>query len=156
MIDDFTPDSVLGPRATWDVMLKRGLRKRCPRCGAKHLYDTWFRMKQRCPGCGFLFEREPGFFVGAYLINFALTEGLLFVMIMGFVFVLAQNSDASIVPPLAGGAVLAVIGPVIFYPYARTIWSAIDLAMTPLELDEIVAASDHLAGRVPRPDDPEE
>ncbi|MEJ7583648.1 MAG: hypothetical protein WKF43_06040 [Acidimicrobiales bacterium] len=29
---------------------------------------------------------------------------------------------------------------------ARTIWSAIDLAMTPLELDEIVAARDHLEG----------
>jgi len=146
MGDDFSADDVLRPRSTWDVMLKRGFRKRCPRCGAAGLFDSWFRMKARCPGCGYLFEREPGFFVGAYLINFAFTEGLLFLMIMGFVFVLATNSDASIVAPLIVGGMLAVIGPIVFYPFARTIWSAIDLAMAPLELDEIVAAGDHLDG----------
>ena len=45
--------------------------KHCPRCGGGHLFDGWFRMKERCPTCGVRFEREPGFFVGAYFINFA-------------------------------------------------------------------------------------
>jgi len=153
--DDVTPDDVLGPPRTWEVMLKRGIRKHCPRCGAGKLYESWFRMKRRCPRCGFMFEREPGFFVGAYFINFAFTEGLLFVVVMSFVFVLANNAGASIVPPLVVGGILALLAPLVFYPYSRTIWSAIDLAMTPLELDEIVAARDHLdqqhrAG----PDDP--
>ncbi len=152
MAEDLTADDALEPSPTWGLLLKRGLRKRCPRCGARGLYSGWFRMRERCPECGFKFEREPGFFIGAYLINFAIVEGLLFVVVMAFVFVLANDSRAGIVAPLAIGAVLAVAGPLAFYPYSRTIWSAIDLAMTPLELEEIVAAQEAVTGHV----DPDE
>ncbi len=99
-------------------------------------------MAERCPTCGFRFEREPGFFIGAYFVNFAITEGLLFVVVMAFLFVKNANNDASVVWPLVVGGVFAVVAPLVFYPWSRTIWSAIDLAMTPLELDEIVAAQD--------------
>ena len=34
-------------------------------------------MAERCPRCGMRFEREEGFFLGAYVVNFAVTEGLL-------------------------------------------------------------------------------
>ncbi len=34
-------------------------------------------MHERCPTCGMRFAREEGFFTGAYLINFAITEGLM-------------------------------------------------------------------------------
>ena len=36
-------------------------------------------MVDRCPGCGMRFSREEGFFIGALFVNFAVTEGLLFV-----------------------------------------------------------------------------
>ncbi len=146
MVEDLGPEDVVGPPATWDLMLKRGLRKRCPRCGAGRIYRSWFRMRERCPGCGFKFEREPGFFVGAYLINFAITEGFVFVAIMVFVFVKDANRDVSVLPVLAVALTFAVVAPLLAYPFARTIWSAIDLAMTPLELKEIVAARDALEG----------
>ena len=145
MARPITPEDALEARATWQVMYRRGLTKHCPRCGGGHLYVGWFRMKERCPTCGFKFEREAGFFVGAYFINFAIAEGLLFVLVMAYVLVLAQNPDAGFVLPIVGGVVLGIIGPMVFYPFARTIWSAIDLASTPLELDEIVAAQDFLA-----------
>jgi hypothetical protein len=114
-------------------------------------------MCDRCPTCGFKFEREPGFFVGAYFINFAITEGFLFVVVIGFLFAKNANSDASVVPPLIIGAVFAIVAPMVFYPYSRTIWSAIDLAMSPLELEEIVAAQDQVAEPEPEssPDDPD-
>jgi hypothetical protein len=57
-------------------------------------------------------------------------------------------------PPIAFLAVAGVVGtvafPVWFFPYSRTIWVAIDLAMRPLELSEDVdpaweLASDHEA-----------
>ena len=45
-------------------------------------------------------------------------------------------------PPIALMAVVGVVGaiafPVWFFPYSRTIWVAIDLAMRPLELSEDV------------------
>ena len=110
--------------------------------GGGGLYRTWFRMVERCPTCGFLFEREPGFFIGAYFVNLAITEGLLFAVVIGFLFAKNADNDVGVFWPLVIGGLFAVVTPLVFYPWSRTIWSAIDLAMTPLELDEIVAAQD--------------
>src|SRR4051794_38480181 len=107
----------------WGVLLARGIRKRCPRCGAKPIYESWFRMYDRCPACGFQFEREPGFFVGAYTINLALVEGLLFAMVMGFVFWKAGHPDAGVGRILLAALLAAVVTPLVTYPYARSIWS---------------------------------
>src|SRR4051794_14629807 len=134
--------AVLEGPARPSTVLWRGFRKRCPRCGGGDIYSTWFRMRDRCPTCGYLFEREPGFFVGAYLINFAIAEGLLFVLLMGFVFWKSAHPDAGVRMPVVVGVIIGVVAPILFYPFSRTIWSAIDLAMTPLELPEIVAAAD--------------
>jgi len=122
-------------------------------------------MFPHCSHCGFRFEREPGFFIGAYFVNLAITEGLLFAVVIGFLFAKNADNDVGVFWPLVIGGLFAVVTPLIFYPWSRTIWSAIDLAMTPLELDEIVAAQDateasaieHDGGgpddEVPRPSD---
>ncbi|MCU1455078.1 MAG: hypothetical protein JWN46_3224 [Acidimicrobiales bacterium] len=154
-----SPDDVLSPRPSAGVMLKRGLRKRCPRCGGNGLYESWFRMRPRCPRCGYKFEREDGFFVGAWFVNFTVTEALVFVLVMVFVFVKNADAEASVIPIAVVGVVLSVVAPVLFYPYSRTIWAAIDLAMTPLELAEIIDAEDSLHApeattEPPRPDEP--
>lgn len=138
-------DQVLQPKPTPATLLKRGVAKQCPRCGARKVFHTWFRMKERCPECGYLFEREPGFFVGAYLINFAIAEGILFVLLMGFIFWKATHPDAGVLVPAVVGVALGVVAPMVFYPFSRTIWSAFDLLMTPLEMGEIVAAADAVA-----------
>ena len=135
-------DDVLRGKPTPGTLLKRGVLKKCPRCGGGHLYEGWFHMKERCPSCGYLFEREPGFFVGAYLINFAIAEGFLFVLLMIFVGWKSQNPDAGVVWPIVVGIAIGIIGPIVFYPFSRTIWSAFDLLMTPMEMDEIVAAAE--------------
>ena len=144
MDDDLLAAQAASPNPTWEAMLKRGARRHCPRCGGGHVFDGYFRMKERCPTCGYKFEREQGFFVGAYLINFAITEGLLFILMMVFIAILNADNEANQAPILAVGIALAILGPTLFYPFARTIWSAIDLGMTPLELPEIVAANDHV------------
>ena len=139
---DFQPEDVVAARPTWGVLLRRGMTKHCPRCGGGRLFDGWFRMKERCPTCGVRFEREPGFFVGAYFINFAVAEGFLFVLLMGFLFWKDKHPDAGVVVPLILGLVIAVVAPIVCYPFAKTTWSALDILMTPLELAEIVAAAD--------------
>ncbi len=121
------------------------MTKKCPRCGGGKIYDSWFHQKERCPTCGFQFEREDGFFFGSYLINFAIAEGALFVVIMGFVAWKVNNPDAGVLGFLIGTIVLAVVGPMLMYPFARTIWSAIDLGMTPLSPAEEAAAIQALA-----------
>ncbi len=142
MARQISVDDVLHGKPEWGTLLRRGFTKKCPRCGGGKLYVGWFRMKERCPTCGLLFEREPGFFVGAYFINFVIAEGLLFVLLMGFVFWKDQHPEAGVAVPIAIAIVLGVGAPLLFYPFSRTIWSALDIGMTPLELDEIVAAVD--------------
>ncbi|MCU1350950.1 MAG: hypothetical protein JWM05_159 [Acidimicrobiales bacterium] len=150
-----SPDDVLAPKATTGVLLKRGVRKQCPRCGGGHLFQTWFRMRARCPSCGYKFEREDGFFLGAWYVNFTVTEGLVFVLVMLFVFLKDVDGNTSVVPIVVAGVAVSTIVPILFYPFSRTIWAAIDLAMSPLELAEIVAAQDAVHegdGEADRPD----
>ena len=94
-------------------------------------------MVDACPGCGLRFERENDFFLGAYVINLAVTEGLL---LMGlFVFILVAvggDTDVPLVPVLLVAGLLAVGGPLLFFPFSRTIWAAIDLAMRPVPIEE--------------------
>ncbi|CAN5197914.1 hypothetical protein BH20ACT3_BH20ACT3_05550 [soil metagenome] len=135
----------------WATLLGRGVRKRCPRCGGGDLYTSWFRMRDRCLRCGLRFEREPGFFVGAYLINFAIAIGTLFAVSMAFVALQVLNPGSGVAGPLIVGLVVAIVIPPVCYPYSRTIWSAIDIGMTPLEPDEEAEATAALATSSPNP-----
>ena len=53
------------------------LRQQCPRCHAGDIFPySVFRglpkMHKRCPVCDLKFEREPGYFLGAMYISYAL------------------------------------------------------------------------------------
>lgn len=142
----FDVDDVAQGPPPWSVLVRRGLTKRCPRCGGRPIFDTWFRMKPRCPACGYKFEREPGFFIGTYFINFAIAEGFLFALVLGFIFWKNANPDAGVVVPMVGAVLIGTVVPLVSYPYARSIWSAIDLSMRPLELEEIADAAEAVRG----------
>jgi uncharacterized protein (DUF983 family) len=125
------------PTAGRARMLGRGMLKRCPLCGGGHLFTGWFRMKERCPRCGYLFEREEGFFLGAYVINLAIAQGLVILLaIVPAIVLLARNPDTSIVPVVVGGVLGAVLAPMFFYPFSKTIWTAFDLIMRPASARE--------------------
>jgi hypothetical protein len=118
-------------------MLGRAMLKRCPLCGTGKLFTGWFRMKERCPGCGYRFEREEGFFLGAYVINLAIAQGMVILLaIVPLIVRLAGDPDASIAPFLVGGVLGAVLGPVIFYPWSKTVWTAFDLMLRPVHMSE--------------------
>lgn len=145
-----SPSDVSRPDPDWSLMLRRGLIRRCPRCGGGKLFRSWWSMRDRCPRCGVRFVREEGYFTGVYLVNFGVVLAVLFVMVMGVALWLGTHPDASAVPFLVAGTIIAVVVPIAFYPFARTIWAALDLAMTPMELDEILDASE---ARSDGPDD---
>jgi len=112
-------------------MLARGLTKHCPACGGGDLFASWLRMREHCPTCGYRFDRRgaDAFFLGAILINFATTEGVLGVMLLvSFVLTLPD-------PPLlllcAIAVPLMVAAPIAFYPFSKTIWAAFDLMIKP-------------------------
>ncbi len=118
-------------------MILRGLARRCPLCGTGGLFTGWFKMRERCPGCGYRFEREEGFFLGAYVVNLGIAEGLVLLRgIVPCIAFLAANPDASLLPIALSGLGAAVLAPLVFYPFSRTLWSAMDLILRPVHAME--------------------
>jgi uncharacterized protein (DUF983 family) len=109
----------------------RGLIRRCPRCGAGHLFSGWFRMIEHCPRCGYRFAREEGFFLGAFVINFVVTEAALGMVLAVLIALEAGGGGVSLGPIVVAAVVVTVVVPLVFYPFSKTLWAAIDLAMHP-------------------------
>ncbi|HJQ39580.1 MAG TPA: DUF983 domain-containing protein [Thermoanaerobaculia bacterium] len=42
------------------VVLRRGWRRRCPRCGEGALFLRWIKPHERCPACGVIYLRNYG------------------------------------------------------------------------------------------------
>jgi len=114
--------AVSAPRALW-----RGLTRRCPACGQGKLFRRWFKLAERCPRCGLILEREEGAFLGSLAINYGLTG----VTTITFVIVMMVRTlpDPSIFTITAGAIALTLLVPLLFYPFAKTLWAAIDLLM---------------------------
>jgi len=94
-------------------------------------------MVDRCPRCHHRFEREEGFFLGAYVVNLVVAQGLVILFaVVPCIVLLARNPDTGIVPFLVGGVLGAVLGPVVFYPFSKTVWTAFDLMLRPAEARE--------------------
>jgi len=121
-------------------MIGRGALCRCPRCGAKGVFTSWFRLRPRCPGCGLLFVREEGFWLGGYVINMAAGEAGILVLLAVLIGMLANGGISNPLPFVVIGILLATIGPVLTFPPSRTVWVAIYLLMQPLAEDEVVEA----------------
>src|SRR5688572_13075286 len=92
-------------------LLFRGFTLRCPRCGGGRLFRRWFRMMTRCPRCEYPFEREEGFFLGAYVINLAVTQfAVIAFLIVGIAVSLPHPRPAVLVPV---GVAVAIITPLV-------------------------------------------
>jgi uncharacterized protein (DUF983 family) len=108
------------------AILWRGLTRRCARCGSGHLFRHYFTMVEDCPRCDLHFERESGYFAGALAINI-MAVGALFAVV--FVALLAATiPDVPVVELLIVLIPIAGIGPIVFYPFSKTLWVAIDRA----------------------------
>jgi len=81
------------------------------------------------------------------VINFGVTEGLVCLVVAGYILAASANPDVAIWPVVVGGFLAAVVTPIVFFPYSRTIWAAIDLALTPLSVIEQAEAETVVAAR---------
>ncbi|HLK10104.1 MAG TPA: DUF983 domain-containing protein [Candidatus Binatia bacterium] len=103
-------------------VLVRALRLRCPRCGQGRLWARAFTMHEACAACGMRYEREPGYFVGAIYVNYAVTVALA----LGGVLALDLAVGLSLRAQLVLAVAVAALVPVAFFRYARSLWLAID------------------------------
>jgi uncharacterized protein (DUF983 family) len=107
-------------------MIGRGMTRRCARCGSGKLFRHWFKMVDDCPRCGLHFEREQGYFAGALAINLILVGGLFTIVFLTIV--ILTIPDIPIALTLGVCIPIVVLGPIIAYPFSKTIWVAIDRA----------------------------
>ncbi|HEX7121750.1 MAG TPA: DUF983 domain-containing protein [Gemmatimonadaceae bacterium] len=108
-------------------LLGRAFLRRCPRCGVGGIFATWFRFKPECPTCGLALDRGEHFhWLGAYTINLIVAELGAAALIVAFM--LSTWPDVPWETVTWVGVALVVVLPILFYPYARTVWLALDLA----------------------------
>lgn len=109
----------------------RALRLRCPRCGGRGILASWMKLEARCPQCDLALDRgeTDDYWLGAFAINWVVGEGI--ALIVALLVLFATWPDSGIA--LWTGITLAVIVPVALFPFSRTVWLAIDLAIRPAE-----------------------
>ena len=133
--------SAAGARPDGDLarvarLFGRAALLRCPHCGGRGIFRRFGELRPDCPTCGLELDRgESDYFLGAYLFNLVAVE-LLFAAMLG-VAVIVTWPD----PPWDwiqwGGAALMIVGAVGCYPFAKTGWLAFDLALRPVDPDEL-------------------
>lgn len=125
-------------------LLLRGIRRRCPNCGGGGLFTRWVKMKGSCPSCHLLLDRgETDYFLGGYTVNFVVSELLIVLGGMAGVILTWPNVPWSLVT--WGLAVLMILAPIAFYPFAKTLWLALDLALRPLTLGDLAGHGENLS-----------
>lgn len=102
--------------------LVRAVRLRCPGCGEGRLFRGLFQMNESCSACGASFKREQGFYLGSIYINYGATvigTGGLYALL---VLALGWSHKAA----LAACLVAAVVFPIWFFRWARSLLLALD------------------------------
>lgn len=99
------------------------------------MFNSFFTMRERCESCGLATEREEGNFIGAVAINTIVSFGSMALALLIGIIVMAP--DIEVGPLLLATCAAAIIVPILFFPFSKTLWNAIDLAMRPATPDEV-------------------
>ena len=114
------------------TLFGRALLMRCPICGGGGLFVHWFKIKEQCPTCGFVFARgEAGYQLGSMAIDLIIP---LVVWFFGF-FAIVIGTWPN--PPWTllqwGSAAFMVAFPLALYPFSHTLAIALDVLVRPPE-----------------------
>lgn len=85
-------------------------------------------------GCGS--SGEGDYFVGAYLFNLIAVELILAFCVGTFVIATWPNPPWDVITYVTGFLMLA--GCVLCYPFSKTTWLAVDLAIRPMSAEELL------------------
>ena len=104
------------------------------------MFYMWVKSFERCANCGFRFDRaEPDYYIGAYTINLIVAELLVVGAMLIVMFSTWPDVPWETMPWALSG--LAVLGPLVTYPFSKSLWLAIDLLFRPAEPKDFLSSS---------------
>ena len=87
-------------------------------------------MVERCPRCDLRFERIDGHLTGALGVN--TVASVLVVFAIGIAGFLITFPELPLLPLVTTITSVAALFPIFFYPFSKTLWTAVDLQIRPL------------------------
>jgi len=114
------------------LLLRRGLRQRCPVCGRGKIFAGFFKTYERCPVCGFVYEREPGYYTGAMAVNLVVSELLIVIIAVP----LAASQVVPVIYLIILGCTIPILLPILFYRPTKSLWMSFDHFIHPANKDE--------------------
>ncbi len=115
------------------LLLRRGLRQRCPVCGRGKIFAGFFKTYERCPVCGFVYEREPGYYTGAMAVNLVVSELLIVIIAVP----LAASQVVSVTYLIILGCTIPILLPILFYRPTKSLWMSFDHFIHPTSKDGV-------------------
>jgi uncharacterized protein (DUF983 family) len=99
-------------------------------CGGGGLFESWFKIRERCPTCGFVFGRgESGYQLGSMALDLVIPLVVWFVAF--FTILYATWPD----PPWFwlqwGSVAFMILAPLLLYPVSHTLAIALDVLVRP-------------------------
>jgi len=119
------------------ILFGRAMLLRCPACGQPGLFARLYTLKQTCPGCGLLLQREgDGYELGSVVVNLLVAELVWAITFAAVLYWTWPNPPWTLLQ--WGSAVLMVALPLLFLRHARVLSLALDLLLRPPERRELL------------------
>lgn len=102
------------------------LRNRCPSCQSAPIFN-FLSMHPKCPGCGMVFYREAGYFLGAMVLSYFASSGIGILLLL----VLFAGLKMEIITAAVISVCVVLMLTPILYRYSRIFWIQIDRRADP-------------------------
>jgi len=92
-------------------------------------------MAERCPSCNLaLTRKESGYSLGGFWLNMLFAEGVTIALFIGTLVATWPNPPWTLLQ--YGLPILALLTPLLFFPFSKTLFLALDLAVRPANQDD--------------------
>ena len=116
------------------LIVRRAARCRCPNCGRGGLFRGVFRMLPRCPECGLSYFPEQGYYVGAMIIDYAITTAVV-VAVFLVSLLLPDFTSFSGNTKISLWMVFAIVLSLLFMRHSYSFWLGVDFWIKPRQAD---------------------
>jgi len=93
-------------------------------------------MYEHCSVCHLVYDREEGFYTGAWALNLIISELLVAVFTVFVAIWAATHPGIPLIPLVIVGVFLAILLPILFFRHSRSVWISMNYWLNPPELEQ--------------------